>query len=120
LFLASKGYHHFLSKKKDNLALDDPEKLLPLDILGIVMIKHGEEFPDDSEFGQCLTKLGRAHCRIATLTETYAITFHDSFVSSIEKFGDEIKEYDHMKKKLESRRYVVVSRYSTPFILSLL
>lgn len=51
LFLASKGYHHSLTKKKDNLALDDPEKLLPLDTLGIVMITHGEEFGGDSEFG---------------------------------------------------------------------
>ncbi|KAJ3922203.1 hypothetical protein F5877DRAFT_75460 [Lentinula edodes] len=104
LFLASKGYHHSLTKKKDNLALDDPEKLLPLDTLGIVMITHGEEFGGDSEFGACLTKLGRAHCKIATLQETYAITFHDTFMASIEKFGDEIKEFDQMKKKLESRR----------------
>ncbi|KAJ3969487.1 hypothetical protein EV361DRAFT_999069 [Lentinula raphanica] len=104
LFLASKGYHHSLTKKKDNLALDDPEKLLPLDTLGIVMINHGDEFGTDSEFGSCLTKLGRAHCKIATLQETYAITFRDTFMASIEKFGDEIKEFDHMKKKLESRR----------------
>ncbi|KAF9074886.1 hypothetical protein BDP27DRAFT_1316132 [Rhodocollybia butyracea] len=104
LLLASKGYHHSLTKKKDNLALEDPEKLLPLDTLGIVMITHGDEFGSDSEFGSCLAKFGRAHCKIATLQETYAITFHDTFVASIEKFGDEIKEYDHLKKKLESRR----------------
>ncbi|KAJ4485759.1 hypothetical protein J3R30DRAFT_1404979 [Lentinula aciculospora] len=104
LSLASKGYHHSLTKKKDNLALDDPEKLLPLDTLGIVMITHGDEFGNDSEFASCLTKLGRAHCKIATLQETYAITFHDTFMASIEKFGDEIKEFDLMKKKWESRR----------------
>ncbi|KAF5388481.1 hypothetical protein D9757_004716 [Collybiopsis confluens] len=106
LFLASKGYHHSLTKKKDNLALDEPEKLLPLDTLGVVMINHGEEFPEESEFGSSLIKLGRAHCRIAILQETYAITFRDNFVTSIEKFGDEIKEYDQMKKKLESRRLI--------------
>ncbi|KAJ3750816.1 hypothetical protein DFH05DRAFT_1518992 [Lentinula detonsa] len=104
LFLASKGYHHSLTKKKDNVALDDPEKLLPLDTLGIVMINHGDEFGSESEFGSCLTKLGRAHCKIATLQETYAITFRDTFMASIEKFGDDIKEFDNMKKKLESRR----------------
>ncbi|KAE9409089.1 BAR-domain-containing protein [Gymnopus androsaceus JB14] len=104
LFLASKGYHHWLSKKKDNLALDDPEKLLPLDILGIILLTHGEEFGDDSEFGSCLTNLGKAHCKVATLQEAYAVTFQDTFLSSIEKFGDEIREYDQVKKKLESRR----------------
>lgn len=51
MFLASKGYHHSLSKKKDNLALENPEKLLPIDTFGIVMITHGEEFGSDSEFG---------------------------------------------------------------------
>lgn len=51
MFLASKGYHHSLSKKKDNQALENPEKLLPIDTFGIVMITHGEEFGSDSEFG---------------------------------------------------------------------
>lgn len=55
--------------------------------------------------GSCLTNLGKAHCKVATLQEAYAVTFQDTFLSSIEKFGDEIREYDQVKKKLESRRY---------------
>lgn len=51
LLLASESYYHVLSKKKDNEALDDAEKLLPIDALGIVMIVHGEEFGDESTFG---------------------------------------------------------------------
>jgi hypothetical protein len=51
LYLASKSYHHALSKKKPSEALDDSDKLLPIDTLGIVMILHGEEFGDDSAFG---------------------------------------------------------------------
>ncbi|KAI3608785.1 bar domain-containing protein [Moniliophthora roreri] len=104
LFFASEAYHHALKKKKDNLALDDPEKLLPIDILGIVMITHGEQFGHDSTFGSSLVKLGRAHCKIATLQEAYALTFRDTYFASIEKFGDELKEYDQMRKRLESRR----------------
>ena len=51
LHVASEDYHHILSKKKECEALDETEKLLPIDALGIVMIRHGEEFGDDSAFG---------------------------------------------------------------------
>jgi hypothetical protein len=43
-----------LSKKKLNEALDEAEKLLPIDALGVVMIVHGEEYGDDSVFGTSL------------------------------------------------------------------
>ena len=51
LFLATETYQHYLSKKKLNEALDEAEKLLPIDALGVVMIVHGEEYIDDSVFG---------------------------------------------------------------------
>lgn len=92
------------------------------------MITHGEEFGQDSSFGESqyhrfmlsrlirilgamLVKLGRAHCKIATLQEAFALTFRDTFVASVDKFTDEIKEYEHHRKKLESRRYT--SRLAT-------
>lgn len=40
-----------MSKKKLNEALDEAEKLLPIDALGVVMIVHGEEYAGDSVFG---------------------------------------------------------------------
>ncbi|KAK7441818.1 hypothetical protein VKT23_016480 [Stygiomarasmius scandens] len=104
LLLASQQYHHALQKKKECFALADPEKLLPVDSLGIVMITHGEEFPELSDFGSSLVKFGRAHCKVATLQEAYAVTFRDTFLASIEKFQEDIKEYEAVKKKLESRR----------------
>lgn len=51
LHIASEDYHHILGKKKECEALDETEKLLPIDALGVVMIRHGEEFGDDSAFG---------------------------------------------------------------------
>lgn len=51
-------------------------------------------------------KLGRAHCKVATLQEAYALTFKDTFMTSIEKFTDDIKEYEAQRKKLDSRRYL--------------
>ncbi|KAJ7714733.1 hypothetical protein B0H16DRAFT_1617851 [Mycena metata] len=104
LFLASEAYHKNLAKKKDNGALDDTEKLLPVDTLGIVMIIHGEEFGQDSPFGNSLVTLGRAHCKVAKLQETFAQSFSDSFMASLVRFSEDIKDYEALRKKLESRR----------------
>ncbi|KAF9221816.1 BAR-domain-containing protein [Gyrodon lividus] len=101
---ASEDHQHALSKKKESPASGEAEKLMPLDALGIVMVTHGEEFGDDSVFGTSLVKLGRAHCKIATLQEAYALTLQDTFIASCEKFGQDIKDYEHQRKKLDSRR----------------
>ncbi|KAJ3510355.1 hypothetical protein NLJ89_g4719 [Agrocybe chaxingu] len=92
LLTVSEAYQHALSKKKANETLKEGEKLLPIDILGIAMISHGEEFGEDSVFGDSLVKVGRAHCKIATLQEAYALTFKDTFIVSLGRFRDEIKE----------------------------
>jgi BAR domain len=115
-----------LSKKKKIEALDDTEKLLPIDTLGIVMITHGKEFSETSAFGtlrhayhpgyfatsintgSSLVQLGRAHCKVATLQDAFALTLKATFMTSLEKFTDEIKEYEVQRKKLDSRRYVLV------------
>lgn len=52
--MASQGYHHVLSKKKASDSLTETDKLLPIDILGMVMINHGGEFGGESLFGQFL------------------------------------------------------------------
>lgn len=49
-------------------------------------------------------KLGRAHCKVATLQEAYALTFRDTYFASLETFINEVKEYEQQRKKLESRR----------------
>ena len=54
LQLASDEYQHAISKKKESEAIDGDEKLLAIDALGCVMIQHGEEFGDDSAFGESI------------------------------------------------------------------
>ena len=54
--------------------------------------------------GNALLKLGGAQCKIAILQEAYALTFKDTFLASMEKFRDEIKEYESLRKKLDSRK----------------
>lgn len=51
-------------------------------------------------------QFGRAHCKVATLQDAFALTFKDTFMTSLERFMDEIKEYEAQRKKLDSRRYV--------------
>jgi hypothetical protein len=40
------------------------------------------------------------------MQEAFALTLQDTFIASLEKFAAEFKEYEALKKKLESRRYV--------------
>lgn len=58
--------------------------------------------------GTSLVKLGRAHCKVATLQEGYALSFKDTFMAAMEKFTEEITEYDAQRKKLDSRRYALI------------
>ena len=44
-------YVKTLSKRNEG---EDKEKILPVAFLGSTMVSHGEDFENDSEFGQCL------------------------------------------------------------------
>ena len=59
-------------------------------------------------------KLGRAHCKVATLQEAYALTLKDTFMASMDQFKEDIKEYEALRKKLDSKKYLGPSlfRYS--------
>lgn len=45
------AYVKTLSKRNEG---NDREKILPVAYLGSTMVNHGEDFENDSEFGQCL------------------------------------------------------------------
>jgi hypothetical protein len=51
LQLAAEQYHKSISKKRQSHALDDPDKFLPREAFGITMVRHGEDFAEDSLFG---------------------------------------------------------------------
>ena len=44
-------YIKTLSKRNE---VEDKEKILPVAYLGTTMVNHGEDFENESEFGQCL------------------------------------------------------------------
>ncbi len=51
LQLAAEQYHKSIAKKKHSPALDESDKLLPREAFGITMVRHGEDFADDSVLG---------------------------------------------------------------------
>ncbi|KAJ5619001.1 hypothetical protein N7510_002985 [Penicillium lagena] len=95
------GYVKALSKRNEG---DDKEKTLPVAHLGSSMIAHGEDFDCSSEYGQCLTMLGRTEERIARVQETYIAQATSSWLESLERSLAQMKEYQQARKKLDSRR----------------
>ena len=62
-----------------------------------------------SNFFLCVwySLISSAHCNVASLQESFAMTFDETYISAIHQSEDEIKEYQTQRKKLESRRYVI-------------
>lgn len=82
----------------------DKEQQLPVAYFGSTMVAHGDDFEPDSEFGQCLSMLGRANERIARMQETYCANATSSWLESLERSLVQMKEYERARKQLDSRR----------------
>ena len=95
-------------KKKLSEVSETEDKLLTVDALGVVMIRHGEEFGEESAYGRSLVSFGRAHCAVASLQESFAATLDETYISAVRQSEDEIKEYQVQRRKLESRRCVMM------------
>ncbi|KAL9612433.1 MAG: hypothetical protein Q9167_002981 [Letrouitia subvulpina] len=95
------AYVKTLSKRNEG---DDKEKSLPVLYLGSTMLHHGEDFENDSEFGQCLISMGRTNERIGRIQETYVANATSSWLESLERSLAQMKDYQTARKKLESRR----------------
>ncbi|KAF2176786.1 BAR-domain-containing protein [Zopfia rhizophila CBS 207.26] len=94
-------YVKSLSKRAEG---DDREKSLPGGYLGSTMVTHGEDFEPDSEFGNCLSSLGRANERLARVQETYVSSATSTWLEGLERSLVQMKEYQTARKKLEQRR----------------
>ncbi|KXS94320.1 hypothetical protein AC578_10814 [Pseudocercospora eumusae] len=82
----------------------DKDQQLPIGYFGSTMVAHGDDFEPDSEFGQCLSMLGRANERIARMQETYCANATSSWLESLERSLVQMKEYEKARKQLDSRR----------------
>ncbi|CEP11464.1 hypothetical protein [Parasitella parasitica] len=86
----------YLLKKKPSPE-DGRTKAMPLESLGSCLMHYGTVFPEDSALGQTET-------RIAALQEALANDIRMSYMTTLENGLQEYKEYDSLRKKLESRR----------------
>ncbi len=55
--------------------------------------------------GQALVRFGRAFCNVATAQEALGRSLASTFVIAIQRFLDQIKDYEVERKKLETRRW---------------
>lgn len=94
-------YVKSLSKRAEGA---DKEKQLPGGHLGSSMVTHGEDFEPDSEYGTCLSSLGRANERLARVQETYIQSATSTWLEGLERSLVQMKEYQAARKKLETRR----------------
>jgi hypothetical protein len=96
------GYVKSLSKRAEG---DDKEKTLPGGHLGSTMVTHSEDFEPDSEFGNCLSTLGRANERLARVQETYVGSATSTWLEGLDRSLAQMKEY-----QVRSHRRPVMSR----------
>ncbi|KAI0160062.1 BAR-domain-containing protein [Hypoxylon sp. FL1284] len=96
------AYVKSLSRRGETF--EDKEKGLPVSYLGRTMISHGEDFENDSEFGNCLIAMGKANERIAGIQETYITDATTYWLEGLERSLAMMKEYESARKKLENRR----------------
>ncbi|KUI57284.1 hypothetical protein VP1G_04624 [Cytospora mali] len=94
-------YVKWLTRRSEGL---DREKGVPAAVLGRTMVSHGEDFDNDSDFGNCLIAMGRANERVANIQEQYAQESTTNWLESLERSLAMMKEYQAARKKLESRR----------------
>ncbi|KAJ5517983.1 hypothetical protein N7453_000405 [Penicillium expansum] len=95
------SYVKAISKRNDG---EDKEKTLPIAHLGGSMVAHGEDFDGNSEYGQCLITFGRTEERIARIQESYIAQATSSWLESLERSLTQMKDLQHARKKLDSRR----------------
>jgi SWI/SNF-related matrix-associated actin-dependent regulator of chromatin subfamily D len=55
--------------------------------------------------GQALVRFGRAFCNVATAQEALGRSLGSTFIIALQRFLDQIKDYEVERKKLETRRW---------------
>jgi hypothetical protein len=88
---------------------EEKEKVLPIGAMATTMANHGEDFENDSEFGQCLigtrdechcpcltltgAAMGRTNERVARIQESYVAKANTTWLESLERSLAKMKEY---------------------------
>ncbi|WWC88701.1 uncharacterized protein L201_003614 [Kwoniella dendrophila CBS 6074] len=78
------------------------DKITYTEALGLVMIDYGDEIGE--EYGDGLSKYGRARCRLAAAQEEFSARLGDGYIAGMEAALAAVNEYKALRKKLDSRR----------------
>ncbi|WWC70729.1 uncharacterized protein I206_104680 [Kwoniella pini CBS 10737] len=78
------------------------DKITYTEALGLVMIDYGDEIGE--EYGDGLSKYGRARCRLAAAQEDFSAKLGDGYIAGMEAALSAVNEYKALRKKLDSRR----------------
>ncbi|KAI8354600.1 hypothetical protein EDC96DRAFT_516653 [Choanephora cucurbitarum] len=83
---------------------DNKSKRLPNDMVGVCMTNYGNEFTDDAALGVASINFGQAQSKLASLQEEYADSMKSIYLEKLDDGLTQFKEYQQLRKKLESRR----------------
>ncbi|CCG81751.1 BAR domain protein [Taphrina deformans PYCC 5710] len=108
---ASVTWMKFLGKqiRTDN---QEKEKGTPLDLLGIAMFQHGDDFAPESAYGQAMSRFGISQQKIARIQDKFQVTVHETVLLNMERSLAAMKDFQTARKKLESRRLTYDSALS--------
>ncbi|CAO3693225.1 unnamed protein product [Rhizopus stolonifer] len=93
-----------LGKRKPSPEDNFKTKRQPNDILGVCWINYGNEFTDDAALGNSLVGFGQAQSRLGDYQEDFANAMKTEYLDKLEEGMNQFKEYQALRKKLESRR----------------
>ncbi|CAG8462253.1 10852_t:CDS:2 [Ambispora gerdemannii] len=102
LHFATDTYIKTISKKKDSI--EEKTKTLPIETLGSTMRVYGEEIGTDSPYGLALVRFGIANEKVANAQLEYVTRVREEFLEGLEFTINDLRQYQSLKRKLESRR----------------
>ncbi|KAL1918480.1 uncharacterized protein VTP21DRAFT_3140 [Calcarisporiella thermophila] len=95
-------YLRTLGKKKETIE-DKRDKAMPIEAMGASMIACGFALPE-SPYTNTLKHFGEAQERLGLAQMEFITNVKEGFLASLDRTYAEIKEYQQIRKKLESRR----------------
>ncbi|KAF9329761.1 hypothetical protein BGZ91_000423 [Linnemannia elongata] len=98
---ASQAYLKAISKRVEG---DDKHKGLAIETFGMSMSSQSYTISEGSPYRTALQRMGDAHQNIGVAQSELITRFGSSYLDSLEKSQAQMKEYQTLQKKLQSRR----------------
>lgn len=90
-------------KKLPTLSMSD-KKMPCLAGLGKALTQQGRLQGDDNSYGMALLKVGEAQSELSTIQFELVSKLRQGFLFDVSEILTSVKEFDHLRKKLENRR----------------